>query len=689
VSYTLPANVETVVLTGSANINATGSSQGGSLYGNSGSNVLNDGGGISYMVGGQGNDTYYVSNAGDIIAESSGGGWDLVYSSLGGTLAANVEALVLTGSANINATGNSIGGWLCGNTGNNVLNDGGGASQMVGGQGNDTYYVNNSLDIITENATEGTDTIYSSVSYSLPTNVESLTLTGSANIYAIGNNHGGSLYGNIGNNTFSDGGGVCTMAGGQGNDNYYVNNAGDTITESTNQGVDVIYSAVSYTLPANVETVVLTGSANINATGNSQGGSLYGNSGNNVLNDGGGISYMVGGQGNDTYYVNNAGDIIAETLNAGVDMVYSNVSYTLSANVEALVLTGSANINATGNSGSTWLYGNSGNNMLNPGTGNSFMSGGQGADTFVFGAHYGHDVIEDGTAEDVVYIGAGLTAQNLAISQSGTTLTLTGQNGESLSINNWSSNSLNNFYFADGSHNSIHNGTWEKPDHALVVGINNYQYVGPSLHQSVNDAMDFNQVLNILEPLGGDNQILVDSQATEANETQAMQNIANTVSATDDVFLYFSGHGYTAANSNVGSMCTYDSYNGSGESTSDLFTAVQNIASHLTTGHIMLAIDTCFSGTFVNALSSINHLTVMSACAWNETSGENSYLQNGIFTHYLTDGITSHVADSNLDHVITANEAFGYAQAQTVTYTSGRQNPHMYSSAGNWVLDTY
>ena len=95
-------------------------------------------------------------------------------------------------------------------------------------------------------------------------------------------------------------------------------------------------SSVSYTLGANVENLTLTGTANINGTGNALDNVITGNSGNNVL---------AGGAGNDTYIVQNAGDVVTEAANNGTDTVQSSVSYTLGANVENLTLTGNANIN--------------------------------------------------------------------------------------------------------------------------------------------------------------------------------------------------------------------------------------------------------------------------------------------------------------------------------------------------------
>ena len=89
-----------------------------------------------------------------------------------------------------------------------------------------------------------------------------------------------------------DGGtGQDSMFGGVGNDIYVVDNVNDVVTESTGEGTDLIQSSVSYTTSSNVENLTLTGSGNINATGNSLDNTLIGNIGNNTLN---------GNLGNDT-----------------------------------------------------------------------------------------------------------------------------------------------------------------------------------------------------------------------------------------------------------------------------------------------------------------------------------------------------------------------------------------------------
>ena len=95
---------------------------------------------------------------------------------------------------------------------------------------------------------------------------------------------------------------------------------------------------------------------------------------------------MAGGAGNDIYVVDNAGDVVTEALNEGTDTVQSSVSFTLGANVENLTLTGSANINGTGNGDANVITGNSGNNTLDGQGGDDTLSGGGGSDALIGGA---------------------------------------------------------------------------------------------------------------------------------------------------------------------------------------------------------------------------------------------------------------------------------------------------------------
>ncbi|MBK7354891.1 MAG: hypothetical protein IPI94_02280 [Propionivibrio sp.] len=414
VTYTLAANVENLTLTGTSAINGTGNTLNNTLTGNSGANVLNGGAGADTMVGGTGNDTYVVDDSGDVVTENLNEGTDLVQSSVSYVLGSNVENLTLTGTTAINGTGNTLNNTLTGNSGANVLDGGAGADTLVGGAGNDTYVVDNTGDIVTEAASAGTDLVQSSVTYSLAANVENLTLTGTNAINGTGNTLNNVLTGNAGNNTLSGGAGADTMIGGLGNDTYVVDNTGDIVTEAASAGTDLVQSSVTYSLAANVENLTLTGTNAINGTGNALDNILIGNSavntltggaGNDTLDGGAGADKLLGGLGDDTYIVDNTGDVVTENANEGTDLIQSSVTYTLSANVEALVLTGTGAINGTGNTGNNLVRGNGAVNTLNGGTGNDILEGGDGND--ILSDTSGTALFNGGTGADTITGGAG------------------------------------------------------------------------------------------------------------------------------------------------------------------------------------------------------------------------------------------------------------------------------------------
>ncbi|MFM6396338.1 MAG: calcium-binding protein, partial [Planktothrix sp.] len=174
--------------------------------------------------------------------------------------------------------------------------------------------------------------------------------------------------------------GADQLKGGTGNDTYVVDNTGDIVTELASQGTDLIQSSVTYTLPANVENLTLTGTTAINGTGNTLVNIIIGNTANNILNGSSGADQLKGGTGNDTYVVDNTGDIVTELASQGTDLIQSSVTYTLPANVENLTLTGTTAINGTGNALANIITGNTANNILNGSTGNDNLIGSSGAD---------------------------------------------------------------------------------------------------------------------------------------------------------------------------------------------------------------------------------------------------------------------------------------------------------------------
>ncbi|MBM6582503.1 calcium-binding protein [Microvirga sp. BT689] len=322
--------------------NVLGNDDANTITGNAFDNILNGGGGADALNGGAGNDTYVVDDVGDVVTELENGGIDTVRSSVTFSLtgtAAFAENLTLIGIAAINGTGNALANTLTGNAGANVLDGAGGDDFLLGGADDD------------------------------------------------------NLLGGEGNDLLDGGTGNDEMTGGAGNDTYVVDSIDDEITELAGGGVDTVNASITYSLAAqaNLENVVLTGTAAINATGNAGSNSLTGNAGinelvggagNDTLDGGVGADRLNGGANDDTYVIDNIGDVITDS--DGIDTVVSFLSdYTLATGLENMRAGGAGTVNLTGNAVANVLTGNSGANVLNGGAGADSMTGGLGNDTYI------------------------------------------------------------------------------------------------------------------------------------------------------------------------------------------------------------------------------------------------------------------------------------------------------------------
>jgi VCBS repeat-containing protein len=509
-----------------------------SLYGGTGNDTLDGSGNstsLNTFAGGSGDDTYGVYNSATVITENAGEGTDTVWSAVNYTLTANVENMYLVDGAD--GTGNDenniitgygageniiygLGGddyldggadhdslnggagndYLSGGAGNDILDDSGdGLDTLAGGTDDDVYSIYNSDTTIIENAGEGTDTVWSTVDYTLAANVENMNLVGDIdgtgndsnniivgygagdnNIYGLGGDdniaggegndylNGGdgndSLDGGTGNDILDGSGdstGLDTFAGGSGDDIYGVYNSATVITENAGEGTDTVWSAVDYTLSANVENMYLVDGAD--GTGNDssntiigygagdnsiyglggddsvEGGegndylnggagndSLDGGAGNDILDgsgDSAGLETFAGGSGDDIYGVYNSATVIIENAGEGTDTVWSAVDYTLTANVENMYLVGNAT--GTGNdssntiigfgAGDNTIYGLGGDDYLDGGAGNNTLTGGVGIDTFVLSApNSGLNIVTDFATNEFLKVSnftslAGLT----------------------------------------------------------------------------------------------------------------------------------------------------------------------------------------------------------------------------------------------------------------------------------------
>lgn len=567
-SYSLVGKeLENIILEGNNHINATGNSQANKLTGNTGNNILDGGAGADSLEGGLGDDTYVLDNANDVIIELDNGGTDSVTSSVSYVLShPNLENLRLIGTLNIDGLGNTNNNLMIGNSGNNKLVgnegndtlqgssgddtlDGGlGNDVMEGGGGSDFYLIDSKLDIVKELALIGTDTVQSSIEYTLGSYIENLILTGSSDLIGNGNELNNAITGNSGNNTLIggrgddtlDGGsGADSLIGGLGNDTYGIDNIADVIAETKDQGIDSVQASISYTLTTYLEHLTLTGFNNISGTGNALNNIIRGNAGNNTLDGGTGADTLTGAAGDDTYLVDNLAEVVLETVDNGNDTVHSTLSYNLGNNLENLVLLGSDNINATGNSVANRLVGNSGNNLLTGLGGNDTLEGAGGDDIYLFGRNSGTDLIIDNSGNNSLLVTSGLSAEQLVFSKNANHLEISIANTtDKAIIQDWyshTSNRLQQIQFSNGTTllaAEIENNANANPttDNNNTGSANNDHIVGTDNNDTINGGAGADTLAGGL----GNDSYLVDNISDVVTElaNQGIDSISSSVSYT-------------------------------------------------------------------------------------------------------------------------------------------------------------
>ena len=283
--------------------NATGSSSNDILVGNTEDNTLDGGTGNDTMSGGAGDDTYVVDSTSDTVTESSSEGTDTIQASVTYTASSNVENLTLTGSGDINATGNSLDNTLTGNSGDNTLS---------GSSGDDTLYGSSGADNLS--GSSGADNLYG----------------GSGGDTLTGGSGADSLYGGSGADTLTGGSGVDTLYGGSSTDTLYGDSKGDNLYGGS--GKDTLYggsSADSLYGGSGKDTLyggsgadsLYGGSRDDILVGGSRNDTLTGGSGNDTLAGGSGVDTLTGNSGNDTLTGGSGNDIFQINTGSGRDLI--------------------------------------------------------------------------------------------------------------------------------------------------------------------------------------------------------------------------------------------------------------------------------------------------------------------------------------------------------------------------------
>lgn len=302
---------------------------------------------------------------------------------------------------------------------NDVFARDGAATEMAGLAGNDSYYVDHAGDRIAENAGEGYDRVYATMSFELrqhSQHLETLTLQGAGDLSGTGNGKANVITGNRGDNllngawgndtlvggagddTLRDSSGADRLVGGPGNDVYYIDDPGDRIVEQAGEGYDRVVATIDTDLRNHsqyLETLTLQGARDIAGTGNGLDNRIWGNSGDNLLNGAWGNDTLVGGAGDDTlrdsrgddvFYGGSGRDVFEFTDGFGRDVI---ADFEIDQWGELIDLSGVAAITGFDDLAANHLRSAGGNAVIFDGAGNSITllgidAGDLGASDFLF-----------------------------------------------------------------------------------------------------------------------------------------------------------------------------------------------------------------------------------------------------------------------------------------------------------------
>ena len=302
------------------------------MYGDGGNDVMAGGSEDDLMFGGAGNDQMWGGTGNDEL--QGGDGDDILYGESGNDRLFGEAGndLIYGGDGDDIMLGGSGNDRMWGGNGNDELQGGDGDDMLYGEAGNDRLFGGAGDDVIYGG--DGDDFIVGGVA----NNEAPLPAGARDNNFLYGGAGNDTIIGGIGNDYIDGGTGADVMMGGKGDDTYIVNYEGDSVSELANEGYDTIVSSIDYTLNSHIEALRLVEGYTINGIGNSLDNLIIGNSQDNIIDGVTGADTMIGGQGNDTYYVDNTADKVIEFKNEGTDTINSTVSYSLGENIENLTL---------------------------------------------------------------------------------------------------------------------------------------------------------------------------------------------------------------------------------------------------------------------------------------------------------------------------------------------------------------